>query len=79
MLAKIERELICRALDRAGGNKASAARLLGMTRPRLYRRLTQLGLIDRPSDDESELESDSDENETPDFEVIEEPEEFESE
>ena len=43
-LARIERELIVRALDRAKGNKAKAARLLGMSRPRLYRRLVQLGL-----------------------------------
>jgi len=43
-LARIERELIVRALARSKGNKAKAARLLGMTRPRLYRRLVQLGL-----------------------------------
>jgi DNA-binding NtrC family response regulator len=43
-MAEIERELIERALARARGNKAKAARLLGMTRPRLYRRLVQLGL-----------------------------------
>ena len=44
-LAQIERELIRRAMAQAAGNKAKAARLLGMTRPRLYRRLVQLGLI----------------------------------
>lgn len=43
-LAHVERELIERALLRAKGNKSKAARLLGMTRPRLYRRLVQLGL-----------------------------------
>jgi transcriptional regulator with PAS, ATPase and Fis domain len=43
-LAQIERELIARALRRTKGNKAKAARLLGMTRPRLYRRMVQLGL-----------------------------------
>ncbi|HQU41735.1 MAG: hypothetical protein B7Z73_04585 [Planctomycetia bacterium 21-64-5] len=43
-LAKVEHELIVRALKRAKGNKTKAARLLGMTRPRLYRRLVQLGL-----------------------------------
>lgn len=43
-LASIERELIARALRRSKGNKAKAARLLGMTRPRLYRRMLQLGL-----------------------------------
>jgi DNA-binding NtrC family response regulator len=50
-LAEIERELIERAIARAKGNKTRAARLLSMTRPRLYRRLVQLGL----------------ESETPDF------------
>jgi len=44
LLGRIERELIERALARAKGNKTKAAKLLGMTRPRLYRRLVQLGL-----------------------------------
>lgn len=43
-LRRVECELITRALRRAKGNKAKAARLLGITRPRLYRRLVQLGL-----------------------------------
>jgi DNA-binding NtrC family response regulator len=43
-LAAIEHELIERALARAKGNKTKAAKLLGMTRPRFYRRLVQLGL-----------------------------------
>lgn len=45
-LAAIEHELISRALKRAKGNKTKAARLLGMTRPRFYRRLVQLGLAE---------------------------------
>jgi DNA-binding NtrC family response regulator len=44
LLGQIERELIARALERAKGNKTKAAKLLGLTRPRLYRRLVQLGL-----------------------------------
>ncbi|MCL2623397.1 MAG: sigma 54-interacting transcriptional regulator, partial [Planctomycetaceae bacterium] len=48
-LQSVEVELIQRALRVARGNKAKAARLLGMTRPRLYRRLEQLGLIELPT------------------------------
>jgi transcriptional regulator with PAS, ATPase and Fis domain len=44
-LARVERELIERALARAKGNKTRAAKLLGMTRPKLYRRLVQLKLV----------------------------------
>lgn len=43
-LGRVERELIRRALAQAKGNKARAARLLGTTRPKLYRRMVQLGL-----------------------------------
>ena len=43
-LQQIERELIQRAVRRAGGNKTQAAKLLGLNRPRLYRRMVQLGL-----------------------------------
>ena len=45
-LGRIERELISRALTQAKGNKTKAAKLLGLTRPRLYRRLVQLGLVE---------------------------------
>jgi DNA-binding NtrC family response regulator len=45
LLATIEREAIQQAVAQAGGNKTAAAELLGMTRPRLYRRLVQLGLV----------------------------------
>lgn len=43
-LADVERELIARALQRSRGNKAKAAKLLGISRPRLLRRIEQLGL-----------------------------------
>lgn len=45
-LEQVERELIEGALSAARGNKAKAARQLGMTRPRLYRRMVQLGLAE---------------------------------
>jgi DNA-binding NtrC family response regulator len=48
LLVAIEKEAIVRALSQAGGNKTEAAELLGMTRPRLYRRLVQLGLVAEP-------------------------------
>jgi DNA-binding NtrC family response regulator len=40
--ARLERELILRALARAGGNRAEAARLLGIARPQLYAKMHDL-------------------------------------
>lgn len=48
-LAQVEKELLLRALHRARGNKTRAARMLGLSRPRFYRRLLQHKLI-RPED-----------------------------
>ncbi len=42
-LDDFEREVIHAAIERAGGNKSAAARLLGITRRRLYSRLESLG------------------------------------
>lgn len=42
LLARIERQMIERALQIADGNKTQAAELLGWNRPRFYRRLEQL-------------------------------------
>jgi len=44
LLADVERQHITKVLEACNGNRAEAARLLGLTRPRLYRRLEQLGL-----------------------------------
>jgi len=43
-LTGVEKELLQRAMARAKGNKTKAAKLLGVSRPRLARRLVQLGL-----------------------------------
>jgi DNA-binding NtrC family response regulator len=45
-LERIERELLRRAMARAKGNKAKAAQLLGVSRARLGRRLTQLRIVE---------------------------------
>jgi DNA-binding NtrC family response regulator len=51
-LDAIERDLIHQALVKAGGNKAAAARLLGITRRRLYSRLESLGAPKTDEEDE---------------------------
>jgi DNA-binding NtrC family response regulator len=48
LLREVETETIRRALSLARGNKTLAAKLLGLSRPRLYRRMVQLHLIDAP-------------------------------
>jgi DNA-binding NtrC family response regulator len=57
LLASIEKEAIIRALAQTRGNKSEAATLLGMTRPRLYRRLVQLGLVSEAADTGSPAEA----------------------
>ncbi len=51
-LGELETELLERALALAKGNKTKAAKILGMTRPRLYRRLVQRGL-EQPSESDT--------------------------
>ena len=53
LLLRVEREQIELALVEARYNKAKAAELLGITRPRLYRRMEVLGIVDN---DASEIE-----------------------
>ncbi|MFZ0132965.1 MAG: sigma-54 dependent transcriptional regulator [Desulfobacterales bacterium] len=43
-LSAVEKELIIKTLAMTSGNKAAAARMIGMTRRRLYLRLSQYGL-----------------------------------
>ena len=59
VLARVERKLMEMALRRARGNKSQAAELLGISRPRLYRRMELLGMIqvsDEPSSEETTSE-----------------------
>jgi DNA-binding NtrC family response regulator len=44
LLSTVERDHIVRALARTGGNKKAAARILGLSRRALYRRLERLDL-----------------------------------
>src|SRR5690606_11122212 len=46
LLREIEAREIRRALEESRNNKSRAAELLGLTRPRLYRRMEQLGIAD---------------------------------
>jgi DNA-binding NtrC family response regulator len=46
LLLSVEKEHIQTALDLCKGNRSEAARLLGITRPKLYRRMQQLGLAE---------------------------------
>ena len=48
LLMQVERRLIEHAMQRAGQNKSRAAELLGISRPRLYRRIKELNLSDEP-------------------------------
>ncbi len=50
LLIQVEREQIELALAEARQNKAKAAELLGITRPRLYRRMEALGIVDDDPD-----------------------------
>ncbi len=48
ILTQVERRMIETALRQARRNKSRAADLLGISRPRLYRRIKELGLPDEP-------------------------------
>jgi hypothetical protein len=51
VLERVERKLIKFALEKTGGARAGAARLMGISRSRLYRRLHALGLDDIAEDE----------------------------
>ena len=54
VLLDLERIMLERALKLSPRNRARAARLLGISRPRFLRRISQLGLDDRTATDEEE-------------------------
>jgi DNA-binding NtrC family response regulator len=43
-IARVERRMIVRALERAGGNRSEAARQLGIGRPHLYAKMEEHGI-----------------------------------
>ncbi|HWZ88824.1 MAG TPA: sigma-54 dependent transcriptional regulator [Polyangiaceae bacterium] len=43
----LEKRMIERALERSGGNRAQAARLLGIARPQLYAKMDDLGMTEK--------------------------------
>ncbi len=61
LLEEAERRLIQLALQRAGGHKARAARLLSIPRPRLWRRMLKLGIVDTEEETISPIEDVADE------------------
>ena len=46
-IARLEKELLTRALHRAEGNRTAAARILGIARPQLYVKLEEHRIVDR--------------------------------
>jgi DNA-binding NtrC family response regulator len=56
LLEEAERRLIQLALQRAGGRKARAARILSIPRPRLWRRMVKLGIADTEKESDAEAE-----------------------
>jgi transcriptional regulator with PAS, ATPase and Fis domain len=53
-LEGVVRDLIRQAMQKSGGNKAKAARLLGISKPTLIYRLQKLGLNGKPSQNPGE-------------------------
>ncbi|HEX3345134.1 MAG TPA: sigma-54 dependent transcriptional regulator [Polyangiaceae bacterium] len=55
-LSALEKHLVERALEKSGGNRAEAARILGIARPQLYTKMDDHGLSDpkRPKHDDGD-------------------------
>lgn len=56
VLFDVEKTILMGMLERAKGNRALAARLLGISRPRLLRRLEQLGLSESEGGSEAKVQ-----------------------
>ena len=61
MMIRVEIRIIEKTLERAGDNKSKAAKMLGVNRPFLYRRIKELGINGDPVPLEKSAESASDE------------------
>jgi two-component system response regulator AtoC len=48
---RLERSLISRALEKTGGNRTQAAKILEISHPALLYKMKAYGLVDGPSDD----------------------------
>jgi DNA-binding NtrC family response regulator len=49
-LSEVERRYVLRVLEAVGGNKTSAAQILGVTRKTLYRKLEEYGSVEAPKE-----------------------------
>jgi DNA-binding NtrC family response regulator len=49
-VARLEKEMVLRALEKAGGNRSAAARLLGIARPQLYAKMEEHGITTRTNE-----------------------------
>ena len=67
-LAGIEKQLVMRAIKQARGNKTKAAKLLGVSRPKLLRRIQFFDLDSKP--DFSEVDEENEPLEESDFEEL---------
>jgi PAS domain S-box-containing protein len=65
LLTRVERRVIEKALARAGDNKSKAAKILGINRPYLYRRLKELGISDDVETSDGSIDSGSDDDGPP--------------